>query len=267
LIAPEDAGLRIPLIYLLLVQHSIFMGYPLFFGCLFIAYGPTAAIFSLSIAKSPQLVILCIGSAFFWLVSILLASIWWYVIPLQTWYWWTVFWSVLFQELMRFVFLKLYQRAEYDLVSSAKTSQLTAHPDILKVALSRGLGVGGTQALVNYVTVLWEAMGDGSYYSPSCPTANLFILSAIYALCFTLLHICWAVLAMLAHRLGYKLRLAGVGGLHLIASLLTLLNLPGGHCAATLVLLPLYVIGTGVLTYFAVIRSATLVRRAAFIQQ
>jgi len=244
------------------------MGYALFFGCLFIAYGPSAAIFLFSVAKSSQLVILCIGSSFFWLISLLIASIWWYIIPpLQTWYWWAVIWSVLFQELMRYVFLRLYQRAEYDLVASARTAQITAHPDILKAALSIGLGVGLTQALVNYVTVLWESLGEGSYYAPSCPTVNLFVLSAIYALCFTLLHIFWSVLAMLAHRLQYRRRLAGIGALHLVASLLTLLNLPGGHCAATLVLLPLFTTGVGVLTYLSIVRSTTLVRRATLLQQ
>lgn len=114
---------------------------------------------------------------------------------------------------------------------------------------------------------------------------------------------------MLAYRLAYYRRLAGIGLLHLVASVLvlvlslfslsfcllfflctslsgfapklpgvsflfclltlaqTLLNLPGGHCAATLVLLPLFVAGVGYLTYFSVVRSTTLVRRAGFLQQ
>jgi hypothetical protein len=40
------------------------MGYALFFGCMFIAFGPAIAIFYFNISKNPQLIILTIGRCF-----------------------------------------------------------------------------------------------------------------------------------------------------------------------------------------------------------
>jgi hypothetical protein len=50
-----------------------------------------------------------VPSSFFWLLSILLTSIVWYVlVPLRTHYWFIVPFAVLLQEAMRWVFFKLY---------------------------------------------------------------------------------------------------------------------------------------------------------------
>ncbi|CAI2161776.1 19391_t:CDS:2 [Funneliformis geosporum] len=96
-----------------------------FFGCALTAYGPPLAIFFLTIAKDAQLVILMVSSAFFWLISILAASsIWFIAKPARTENAITILYSVLLQELFRWLFYKLISRAESGLIlaSSNPTS-------------------------------------------------------------------------------------------------------------------------------------------------
>ncbi|RUS31427.1 Aph-1 protein-domain-containing protein [Jimgerdemannia flammicorona] len=79
-----------------------------FFGCGLIAFGPSLAIFFLYVARNAQLVLLAVSSAFFWLVSILIASAIWYVAkPAQDNNAITIVYSVLLQELFRWLLYKL----------------------------------------------------------------------------------------------------------------------------------------------------------------
>eukprot|EP01113_Clastostelium_recurvatum_P028098 TRINITY_DN3401_c0_g2_i4.p1 TRINITY_DN3401_c0_g2~~TRINITY_DN3401_c0_g2_i4.p1 ORF type:complete len:291 (+),score=69.24 TRINITY_DN3401_c0_g2_i4:56-928(+) len=81
----------------------------LFFGCLFVTFGPALALFFLFIANNNQLIILTIGGSFFWLLSILVASLWWFIIPpLRTTFAFVIPFSVLFQELGRYAFYRLF---------------------------------------------------------------------------------------------------------------------------------------------------------------
>jgi anterior pharynx defective protein 1 len=237
------------------------MGYLLFFGCLFIAFGPAFATFVLVLIKNPQLVIISIGSSFFWLCSLLIASIWWYIIPpLRYSFFWVIPWTIFFQEALRIVFYKLYSKGEIGLVNSTKTSHLTSHPDHLKTALAFGVGSGVTDSLITYISILWESTGPGTYMSPSCPSISLFLLSSIYSLFFVLFHIFWAILSFDSWRKRDWKKLGAVAGTHLVASLLTLLNLPGGNCFASLFLLFGLLVGVGIWTFLTILKHSTLVR-------
>jgi len=234
------------------------MGYLMFFGCLFIALGPPAAIFSLIVAKSPRLIILTIGSSFFWLVSILLASIWWKIIaPLQTVYYWIVPWSVIFQELTRFAFYKLYLKAEKGFVvkRNQQTAHLTTHPDELKASLALGLGIGITHSLITYVTVMWEAAGPASAFSPACPSVNLFLTSALMSLCFILLNVFWTIISFDGLRQKSWSKMAGVVGSHFLASFLSLLNMKGGSCYTAIILEYVLLGAVGIATWIIVGRT------------
>jgi len=140
---------------------------------------------------------------------------------------------------MRFLFFRLYTKAEKGFIPSKaqQTAHLTTHPDHLAAALALGLGSGITHSLVTYVSVLWEAMGPGSYFCPACPSTSLFIMSALQSFCFILFHVFWSVIAFDGYKQSSKVKMGGVIACHLIASLLTMLNLKGGSCAASVVLL------------------------------
>jgi len=212
----------------------------MFFGCLFIALAPPTAIFSLVIAQNPRLIILTIGGSFFWLLSILIASIWWSIIaPLQNVYYWIIPWSVLFQEAIRFTFYKLYTKAEKGFVAkrTQQTAHLTTHPDELKASLALGLGIGITHSLITYVTVMWEASGPAAAFSPACPSVNLFLTSALLSLCFILLNMFWTIISFDGFRRRSWLKMIGVVVSHLIASFLSMLNVKGGNCYTSIILL------------------------------
>jgi len=230
----------------------------MFFGCLFVAFSPAFAIFVWAIAPNARLVIVAIGSSFFWLLSILLASIWWYIIPpLKSVMYWTIPWSVFFQELFRFLFLKLYTKAERGFIRRTQTAKLTTHPDDLLASLAFGLGSGVTHSLVTYLTLLWEATGPASYFSPSCPSVSIFILSALQSFCFILFHCMWSVVAFNGFRERNFWKMGGVVLCHLLASMLTLLNITGGSCVAALVLLFALLIGFAIVTWVILIRSTS----------
>ncbi|KAM6309298.1 gamma-secretase subunit APH-1A isoform 2-T2 [Podargus strigoides] len=55
------------------------MGAAVFFGCAGIAFGPALALVLLTVAAEPLRVIVLVAGAFFWLVSLLLASLIWFV--------------------------------------------------------------------------------------------------------------------------------------------------------------------------------------------
>ncbi|XP_049649791.1 uncharacterized protein LOC126035327 isoform X5 [Accipiter gentilis] len=89
----------------------------IFFGCTFIAFGPVFSLFLFTIARDPLRIIVLIAGAFFWLVSLLLSSLIWFITvkasdprdePLQKGLLiFGVMFSVLLQEAFRFLYYKL----------------------------------------------------------------------------------------------------------------------------------------------------------------
>ncbi|KAM9183645.1 gamma-secretase subunit APH-1B isoform 2-T2 [Dugong dugon] len=92
-----------------------------FFGCAFIAFGPAFALYIFTIATEPLRIIFLIAGAFFWLVSLLLSSLVWFVAgttvghkdgPVQKYLLiFGVLVSVLIQEAFRFAYYKLLKKA------------------------------------------------------------------------------------------------------------------------------------------------------------
>uniref|UniRef100_A0A671KT01 Gamma-secretase subunit APH-1 n=1 Tax=Sinocyclocheilus anshuiensis TaxID=1608454 RepID=A0A671KT01_9TELE len=92
-----------------------------FFGCAFIAFGPAFALFVFTVAKDPLRVIILIAGAFFWLLSLLLSSLVWFIaikasnsqdLTLQRGLLiFGVFFSVLLQEVFRFAYYRLLRKA------------------------------------------------------------------------------------------------------------------------------------------------------------
>jgi len=154
-------------------------------------------------------------------------------------YYWIIPWSVLFQEAIRFGFFRLYTKAEKGFVSKRvqQTAHLTSHPDEMKASLALGLGIGITHCLITYVTVLWEASGPAAAFSPACPAVNLFLTSALISLCFVLLNVFWTIISFDGFRKKSWWKMGGVVVSHLVASFLTMLNLKGGSCYTSIILL------------------------------
>uniref|UniRef100_A0A671ENS2 Gamma-secretase subunit APH-1 n=1 Tax=Rhinolophus ferrumequinum TaxID=59479 RepID=A0A671ENS2_RHIFE len=98
-----------------------------FFGCTFIAFGPALALYIFTIATEPLRVIFLIVGAFFWLLSLLLSSLVWFMTrtitdnkdgPVQKYLlMFGVLVSVLIQEMFRFAYYKILKKANEGLKS------------------------------------------------------------------------------------------------------------------------------------------------------
>lgn len=194
-----------------------------FFGCAFLAFGPPLAMFTFTIAHDPIRIIILIAASFFWLVALLISSFLWFImVPLRSQLAIGVIFSVLFQELFRYLIYKVLRQAEGGLKKVTDNSaQIIENKHVLAYVSGLGFGIiSGAFALVN---VLADAVGPGTMGLKS-GTDLFFITSAATTLCFILLHTFWGVIFFnaLDNRKGYHL--CWVVGSHLFVSCMTLAN-------------------------------------------
>lgn len=194
-----------------------------FFGCAFIAFGPPLAMFLFTVAHDPVRIIILIAAAFFWLLSLLLSSMWWFIVaPLRQQLAFGLVFSIIFQEMYRYVIYKILRKAETGLKKITDDStQLIENKHIL--AYVSGLGFGLISGAFSLVNVLADAIGPGTMGLKSA-TDMFFITSSVTGLCFILLHTFWSVIFFNALDNGNKLQLSYVIITHFGASLITLLN-------------------------------------------
>ncbi|KAM8907102.1 gamma-secretase subunit APH-1B isoform 2-T2 [Lycaon pictus] len=140
-----------------------------FFGCAFIAFGPALALYIFTIATEPLRVIFLIIGAFFWLVSLLFSSLFWFVArtitankdgPIQKYLLILgVLVSVFIQELFRFVYYKLLKKASEGL-KSINPDETT--PSMRLLAYVSGLGFGIMSGVFAFVNTLSDSLGPGT---------------------------------------------------------------------------------------------------------
>ncbi|CAO2599224.1 Gamma-secretase subunit APH-1A [Lemmus lemmus] len=181
------------------------MGAAVFFGCTFVAFGPAFSLFLITVAGDPLRVIILVAGAFFWLVSLLLASVVWFILVHVTdrsdarlQYGLLIFGaavSVLLQEVFRFAYYKLLSGLSFGIISG-----VFSVINILADAL--GPGVVGIH-------------GDSPYY---------FLTSAFLTAAIILLHTFWGVVFFDACERKRYWAVGLVVGSHLLTSGLTFLN-------------------------------------------
>jgi len=192
-------------------------------GCAFLAFGPPFSMFMFTIAKDPIRIIILIASAFFWLSSLLFSSLLWFaVVPLRGVLAFGLLFSVLIQELFRFIVYKILKRAENGL-KKVTDSDSTVVNNIHILAYVGGLGFGIMSGAFSLVNVLADAIGPGTVGLKG--DSDWFILtSALTTLAFLLLHTAWGVLFFDGLENNRYIQIAFVPLCHLFASALTLLN-------------------------------------------
>ncbi|XP_072050741.1 gamma-secretase subunit Aph-1-like [Amphiura filiformis] len=211
-------------------------------GAMFIAYGPAFALFVFTIAKDPLRIIVMMAGMFFWLLSLLLSSIWWTaVVPLKDQLAFGVTFSVIFQEVGRFFYYKLLRKAEdglqqfdtrapqpqgrtqIDNTSHTSATEGTRHG----YAYVAGLGFGMMSALFSFVNVLADAKGPGTvgiHEDPGHPLQAFLLTSAFLTMCFSLLHIVWNILFFYGFENRDYKAVVLVVATHFLISLLSLLD-------------------------------------------
>eukprot|EP00111_Clytia_hemisphaerica_P018081 TCONS_00053497-protein len=192
-----------------------------FFGCTFIAFGPSVAMFALTVAPDAQQVIVFISSAFCWLLSLLATSLLWlgiqHVVGRLII---MVLISVLFQELFRFVLWKIVRRAEAGLIEMTNN-----HSPYRKLYFHyvAGLGFGFMSGLFAMVNILADTSGPGTL-GLNGHDPNFAVISAFLTNCMILLNTFWGIVFF--EGLDYRkwIHIIAVPVSHVLVSCLTLLN-------------------------------------------
>ncbi|KAL1512500.1 hypothetical protein ABEB36_002083 [Hypothenemus hampei] len=217
------------------------------FGCTFLAFGPPFAMFIFTIIQDPVRIIILIAAAFFWLLSLLLSAIVWFIMaPLKTYLVFGVVCSILFQEGFRLLIYRILRKAENGLMKITDDhATLIDNKHIL--AYVSGLGFGLMSGAFSLCNVLADALGPATMGLQS-GNEMFFLISSVHTLCFILLHTFWGIIFFNGFDTGNKIQVGYVLITHLIASCLTLLNTFQIY-SATLVPLVCVVLVTGLYAF------------------
>ncbi|KAM9250695.1 gamma-secretase subunit Aph-1b-like [Cariama cristata] len=204
-----------------------------FFGCTFIAFGPALGLFLFTIARDPLRIIILIAGAFFWLVSLLLSSLIWFIAvkasdprdePLQKGLLiFGVMFSVLLQEAFRFLYYKLLRKAIEGLVAlsedgcspisiqqmaygecctewgtltrgpGASPGRAGHGPDDVPVLAVAGVGFGLMSGAFSMINLLADALGPGTVGIHG-DSQLYFLTSAFMTMVLIFLHTFWGIL-------------------------------------------------------------------------
>ena len=237
----------------------------LLIGCLLVAYSIPVVLFLATTAARPQLLVLTVTSAFVWLLSFLLTSFLWSLLPhdsddsLRNETWPLVLMGSFFQEVARLLLLlsyTVYARSFSVVGLHALLFPLTD----LYAAIALGLGFAFAHVLIVYGSVLSYAGEWGALYLPSsattCPGLSVFPVTAWTACLFGVFHIALMVVQLDSVRRGDRRKWSTPITLHLIAAVAVILG-PSVHwgCYIALALL------AGVTSMALALAWATIQRR------
>nr|XP_033776436.1 gamma-secretase subunit APH-1B isoform X1 [Geotrypetes seraphini] len=200
-----------------------------FFGCTFIAFGPALSLYIFTIATDALKIIFLIVGAFFWLVSLLLSSLVWFIAV----HIWTdvntqkrflifgVMFSVLLQETFRFAYYRLLKKANKGLMTISQEETMPI--SIGQLSYVSGLGFGIMSGVFSLVNILSDSLGPGTIGIHG-DSPQFFLASAFMTLAMILLHIFWGVVFFDACEKKKWWALVLVIISHLLVSGLTFLN-------------------------------------------
>uniref|UniRef100_A0A5B6YMP3 Putative gamma-secretase subunit APH1-like n=1 Tax=Davidia involucrata TaxID=16924 RepID=A0A5B6YMP3_DAVIN len=213
-------------------------------GYALLALGPSLSLFIAVISKKPFLILTVLSSTLVWLISlIVLSGVWRAFLPLKTTTWWPygilIITSVGFQEGLRILFWKVYKRLEdiLDAFADRVSKPRLFLTDKMQIALAGGLGHGVAHAVFFCLSLLTPAFGPATFYVDKCSQIPFFLVSAIIALAFVTIHTFSMVIAFNGYAEGNKVDQFFVPIVHLVAGMLTLINLASGGCAVGIPLL------------------------------
>lgn len=162
-------------------------------GVLFIASGPSLAIWLVILQRRAHLLVIAILSAFTWCLAMMATGIIWLAIPpLRKVHAWTIFVAITMQEALRLALFGVFrftsrrgEGADVFLRRGAKNELLTG--------LSVGIGYALMSVLIQFYSLLAdEFLDDTAIYIEECPL-NFFVAGAGFSLAFSILQMALAV--------------------------------------------------------------------------
>ncbi|KAH8023606.1 hypothetical protein HPB51_014855 [Rhipicephalus microplus] len=201
-----------------------------FTGCSLLGFGPTLSMFVLTVAGQPSRVIVFLTGSFFWLLSLLLASLaWLLLVPLHNYSAPGVAIAALSQECFRLLFFRVLRKAERVLNAVVLTGAENAMRSRLAFAYTAGLAFGAMSALFSLLGQLTDALGPGTA-SIFGGTPRRLSVVAVTAGTFSVLHVFWALVSFHALDMGRWSMLAFAPAAHVAASAAALFT-PDGEYA------------------------------------
>ncbi|XP_036116632.1 gamma-secretase subunit APH-1B [Molossus molossus] len=201
-----------------------------FLGCACIAFGPALALYIFTIATEPLRIIFLIVGAFFWLLSLLLSSLVWFVArsiagdndgPVQKYLLiFGVLVSVLIQEMFRFAYYRLLKKANEGLKIMNPDEEA---PSMRLLAYVSGLGFGIMSGVFSFVNTLSDSLGPGTVGIHG-DSPHFFLNSAFMTLVIILLHVFWGIVFFDGCERNNRYALLVVLLTHLLVSALTFIS-------------------------------------------
>ncbi|XP_057489977.1 gamma-secretase subunit APH1-like [Actinidia eriantha] len=211
-------------------------------GYALLALGPSLSLFVSVISKKPFLILTLLSSTLVWLISlIVLSGVWRAFLPLKTTAWWPygilILSSVGFQEGLRIVIWRVYKRLEdmLDAFADRVSKPRLFLTDKMQIALAAGLGHGVAHAVFFCLSLLTPAFGPATFYVEKCSQLPFFL--TIIALAFAIIHTFSMVIAFNGYEEKNRVQQLFVPIVHLVAGMLTLINLASGGCVVGIPLL------------------------------
>lgn len=206
-------------------------------GYLLLALGPSLSLFVAVISQKPFLILTLLSSTLVWLMSLIaLSAVWRAFLPFKTASVWAyallILSSVAFQETLRFLLWRGYQRMEEMLNAFADrvSKPRLFITDKMQIALAGGMGHGVAHAVFFCVSLLTPAFGPATYYVEKCSQMPLFLVSSLTSLAFVTIHTFSMVIAFSGYSEGNKTDQYFAPVVHITAGFLTLINLASGGC-------------------------------------
>ncbi|KAK1411528.1 hypothetical protein QVD17_38078 [Tagetes erecta] len=223
-------------------------------GYVLLALGPSLALFVTLISTKPFLILILLSSTLVWLISLIVLSGFWKVfLPIKTTALWPyailILTSVVFQEGLRLILWRGYKKMEdmLDAFADRVAKPRLYLTDKMQIALAGGLGHGVAHAVFFCLGLLTPSFGPATFYVDKCSYAPFFLISAIISLAFVTIHTFSMVIAFNGYAQGNKTDQLIVPAVHLIAGMLTLVNLASSGCVVGIPLL--YVVALSTLAY------------------
>lgn len=162
-------------------------------GVLFIASGPSLAIWLVILQRQAQLLVIGILSAFTWCLAMIFTGLIWLAIPpLKDTYPWTIFVAVTLQEALRLFLFGVFRFMERRSEDTEVFLRVGAKNEVLS-GLAVGLGYALMSVLIQFYSILIdEFLDDTAIYIEGCPL-NFFVAGAAFSLAFSILQMSLAV--------------------------------------------------------------------------
>lgn len=171
------------------------------FAC---AVSPAVVLGAMVVLPRPYLVILALSSSFAFVLSFILCSLVWTVVPaIRGWLFALVLYSTIIQELGRWGVYWCYVQLQEHIavmrgIATHSLSSLTSPVDIFgerfACATAMGVGIGATHTLLLTGKLYGDALQPGSVYAEECAMSR-HAISALVALAFCALQVIWTVYA------------------------------------------------------------------------